>query len=253
MKGVATTADEHCIWHDVEHAAYAADLAIYERMARRAGGPIVDLGAGTGRVSLHLAARGHRVIAVESDARLATELEARARRQGLPVDVVCADARELEVSEGVPLIVAPMQFLHIVGGRDGRRRVLERVERVIATDGRFATAILREDLPLGRWRPEPIPDVREIDGWVHSSLASEIEVRERDIALRRIRQLVSPTGQLEETTDEIVLDRFSAADLDREALEAGLRTVSAEPVPRSAEHEDSVIVTMSKPPAGDDV
>ena len=49
----------------------------------RPAGPILDLGAGTGRVALDLAARGHDVTALDSDAALLDELAARARERGL--------------------------------------------------------------------------------------------------------------------------------------------------------------------------
>jgi len=48
------------IWHDVECGGYEGDLALWRELAA-AGGPILDLGCGTGRVALDLARRGHRV------------------------------------------------------------------------------------------------------------------------------------------------------------------------------------------------
>ncbi len=48
---VSATA-ERAIWHDAECGAYAADLALWEELAAAAGGPVLDLGCGTGRVAL---------------------------------------------------------------------------------------------------------------------------------------------------------------------------------------------------------
>ena len=251
MKATLVAGDE-LIWHDVEHSSFGADLALFERMARGTEGPIADLGAGTGRVGLHLAGRGHRVVAIESDPRLAGELEARARRSGLPLEVRCIDARELELAEKPSLIIAPMQFLHILGGRRGRRRLLEAVARSLAEGGRFAASLLSEDLPEGSWRPDPIPDVKEVEGWVHSSLPTEIEVGDELITLRRLRSLVSPAGDLTEETYEISLDRLSVAELQREGLACGLVVRAIEAVPRSTDHEDSVIVTMTRGPVNVD-
>src|SRR4029079_2359457 len=52
-------------WHDVECASYAADLQLWRELAAGAApAPVLDLGAGTGRVALDLAELGHDVTAV---------------------------------------------------------------------------------------------------------------------------------------------------------------------------------------------
>ena len=58
------------IWHDVECGGYEADLGLWRELAAAAGGPVLELGSGTGRVALDLAARGHDVTAVDSDPAL---------------------------------------------------------------------------------------------------------------------------------------------------------------------------------------
>ncbi len=55
------------IWHDVECSRYDADFALWRELAAAAGGPILDVGAGTGRVALDLAAAGHEVVALDLD------------------------------------------------------------------------------------------------------------------------------------------------------------------------------------------
>ena len=53
------------IWHDVENGSYAADLELWRTLAAEASGPILDLGAGTGRVARDLHAAGHEVHALD--------------------------------------------------------------------------------------------------------------------------------------------------------------------------------------------
>ena len=82
------------IWHDLECGAYEQDLALWLTLAAQyvPGQAVLDVGAGTGRVTLALARAGHSVVALDRDAELLAELERRAG--GLPVETVCADARE---------------------------------------------------------------------------------------------------------------------------------------------------------------
>ena len=63
------------VWHDIECGAYTADLPLWEELAAAAPGPVLDVGAGTGRVALHLARAGFAVTALDVDAVLLAELE----------------------------------------------------------------------------------------------------------------------------------------------------------------------------------
>ena len=74
------------IWHDVECGAYDADLALWRELAAAAGGPILDVGAGTGRVALDLARHGHEVVALDSDPDAARRAARAGARETLAVD-----------------------------------------------------------------------------------------------------------------------------------------------------------------------
>ncbi len=45
-------ADAAVVWHDIECSAYRADLPLWRELAAEYGDPILDVGAGTGRVAL---------------------------------------------------------------------------------------------------------------------------------------------------------------------------------------------------------
>jgi SAM-dependent methyltransferase len=237
-------------WHDAECGAYGADLPVWERAAERCGGPILDLGAGSGRVALHLARRGHRVVAVDSDPELIEALGARAAAQGLPVTAINADVRSFERITSFGLIIAPMQLVHLLGGPAGRRRMLRAVAASLRGDGEFYAALLDDPLPpLGSPAPDdpaPLPDVREIDGWIHSSLPVEIRVDDEAIAIERLRQLVSPEGRLTEKTDVVVLDRLTPDALESEARACGLEPMPRLPIVETDSHVGSVIARMRR-------
>jgi len=231
-------------WHDAENGAFAADLELFERLACRYPDGLADLGAGTGRVALPLAAAGHTVTAVDSDGALLDELADRARERGLDVATARCDVRALDLGRRFPLIIAPMQLLHILGGEAGRRRALAAVRSHLEPGGRFCAVVLEEPLPTGVARPDPVPDVREVAGWVHSSLPVEVRIDRSLIRMVRMRQLVTPGGGFSESRHVVELDRFSLADLDRDADAAGLWIVGCERLPSTIEFEDSIAVLM---------
>jgi SAM-dependent methyltransferase len=231
------------IWHDVECGAYEADLPLWEELAERCGGPVLDLGCGTGRVALHLARRGHEIVAVDRDPDLVLSLAERA--QGLPVEPICRDALDLELSEEVELALAPMQFLQLLRSSASRVRCLRRVAAALRPGGVLAAAIV-ERLPKSAREFHPLPDVREVDGWIYSSLPLVAGAGDGRIFLKRLRQTVSPDGELTEERDEVDLQMLDATELEAEAESAGLSPVGQERIPPTDLHVGSRVVLLEK-------
>lgn len=253
MSAAAPPQPASVVWHDAECGGYSADLPAWERLAEMHDGPVLDLGAGSGRVALHLAARGHEVVAVDSDSDLLATLRGRAAARSLDVETLTADARELDLAgRRFGLAVAPMQLAHLLGGADGRRRTFSAVAAALSEGGALAMTVLREPLPPSG-TPAPLPDVREVDGWVHSSLPIAVEVGPSSIELVRLRQLVAPDGELTERRSVTTLDRIDAADLDADLDACGLTASTAEPIAETDEHVGSLLVVATRAPGGADV
>ena len=233
---------EEAIWHDVECGGYTADLALWDELAAGAAGSVLELGAGTGRVALHLAAAGREVVAVDSSPALLDELRDRAAARGLAVETVCADARTLTLERRFGAVIAPMQLLQVLGGPARRRSALAAVRRHLAAGGRFAAAVLGDHASSpAEAGPPPLPDVREIDGWVYSSLPVAVIAVDGGLEIRRLRQRVSPAGELADQTNLIHLDELSASGLEREAERAGLRPVERVEIAATDDHVGSVV------------
>jgi SAM-dependent methyltransferase len=234
---------EEAIWHDVECGSYTADLPVWEELASRGGGPVLELGAGTGRVALALARAGHDVVAAERDPELAGVL---AQRAAGTLEVVRADILELALGRHFSLVVAPMQLLQIVGGAQRRTQALEVMARHLAPNGVAAAAIVAT-LPAGDVDAgELLPDVREVDGWVYSSLPVALRADDDAFEADRVRQRVSPGGDLEESRHSDRLDRLSAAQLDTEAERAGLATTEHLGIPGDDAYVGSIVCVWER-------
>jgi SAM-dependent methyltransferase len=232
------------IWHDLECGSYIEDLRVWRALAAEHGDPVLDVGAGTGRVTLDLAARGHRVTALDRDPALIAELERRAGPP--PITTFVADARELELDQRFALIVVPMQTIQLLGGEHGRQRFLVRAARHLRPRGVLAVAIseVLERFTLEDGIKPPTPDMTEIDGVVYSSQPTAVREDSQGFILERLRERIGPRGHRDETMDVIRLDRLTASALEREAVRAGLRPLGRELVPATDEYVGSVVVKL---------
>lgn len=231
------------IWHDVECGAYDADLQLWEELAGDAAGPVLELGCGTGRVALHLARRGHEVVGLDRDATLLAALGERGR--DLPVRTHLADARDFSLAEPVALALAPTHLLQLLPGTAERVACLRSVAAALRPGGLLAAAII-EEMPEPDGSPPPLPDVREVDGWVYSSLAVEAAVGPGEIVVHRVRQTVSPSGELGEEPDAVRLATFPAAQLEAEAAGTGLAPAGRREIPANETHVGSLVVLLRK-------
>lgn len=235
-------------WHDVECASYTADLALWRDLAAERGGPVLDIGCGTGRIALDLAARGHSVVGVDADPALTTVLADRAARRHLPVRTEAADVRALDAPGRFPVAIAPMQVAQLLGGEDGRRSMLAAVHRLLEPGGVLAVALADpfEAVPPGEALP-PLPDVLEIDGWVLSSTPVAVRDEGDAVAIDRRREAVSPSGNLTEERTTIRLDTVAAGTLEDEGRAAGFAVLPQERVPATPDYVGSTVVLLECP------
>jgi SAM-dependent methyltransferase len=230
------------IWHDTECGAYSADLALWDELAEAAD-TVLDLGCGTGRVALHLARRGHAVVGLDSDPELIATLTERAA--GLPLQPVLGDARAFELDTDIALALAPMQLVQLLPNRADRLECLGCLVAHLLPGGQIALAIV-EGLPRESEGPPPLPDVREVDGWVYSSLPVDAVDVGEEIVIRRLRQTVSPAGELREEDNEIRIRTLSAAELEEEGMECGLAPLGRRQIPPTDLHVGSTVVVLGR-------
>lgn len=133
------------------------DVGFYRSIAAELGGPILELGAGTGRISIPLARDGHRVIALERMAPMIEKLRARLLREPRAVrervEIVCGDLRCSRGSASVGarasrprLVFAPFNVLMHLYTAQEFDAMLACVRAELAPGGRFVFDVRMPDL-----------------------------------------------------------------------------------------------------------
>jgi SAM-dependent methyltransferase len=192
---------------------------------------------------VHLARRGHEVIGLDQDQELLDALEERAK--GLELTTLHADARAFEVAQRVGLVLAPTHLLQLLPNQRERSECLQSAAKALRPGGLLAATII-EEMPEPDGAPPPLPDVREVDGWVYSSLAVEAAIGPGEIIVRRLRHAVSPEGELSEEPNEVRIATFPAAALEAEAEAVGLKPAGRREIPPTELHVGSVVVLVER-------
>ncbi len=241
---VAADPDARVVWHDLECGDYRADLPLWLELAEaHPNGPILDVGAGSGRVALALARAGRRVIALDQDPALLTALRLRAEQ--LDIETLCADARDFTLPRGeqTPLCIVPMQTLQLLGGPTGRAGFLRCARAALAPGGLLACALVVELEPFDctDGSPGPSPEQRNLGGVLYTSQATRVALEPGTIAIERRRRA---GAQATVERDLIELDRVGVARLEQEATAFGFHPEPARHIPSTADHSGSSVVML---------
>jgi SAM-dependent methyltransferase len=159
------------------------DVPFYVAEARKAGGPVVELGVGTGRIAVPTAAAGIKVIGVDSSTGMLEVCRRRAEAAGVLelLDLRPGDLSAPPVSERVPLITCPFRsYLHLPD-EEARLAALTAARELLVPGGRLIFDVFaprRDDIEEthGRWI-EREPAIFERADWDEDSQTLTLSVR----------------------------------------------------------------------------
>jgi SAM-dependent methyltransferase len=162
------------------------DVSFYVEEARRAAPPVVELGVGTGRIAVPVAAEGIRVIGVDSSEGMLAVCRERAELAGVGdlVELRQGDLRMPPVEERVELVLCPFRsYLHMQTEAD-RLAALGAARELLVPGGRLIFDVFRpgpDDIAEthGRWL-EREPEIFEHADWDEATRTLTLSVRGPD-------------------------------------------------------------------------
>ena len=180
---VASGYDAIAELYDPWSRSVTEDVDFYVERARAAGGTVVELGVGTGRIAIPTAAAGIRVIGVDSSVGMLDVCRRAAERAGVAdlLDLRLADLRDPYLGERVPLVICPFRaYLHLESDAD-RRRALSGAYALLVPGGRLAFDVFApaaDDIAEtdGRWL-EREPEIFERADWNTDARTLTLSVR----------------------------------------------------------------------------
>ncbi|HEX7254856.1 MAG TPA: class I SAM-dependent methyltransferase [Gaiellaceae bacterium] len=180
---VASVYDAIAELYDPWSLSVTEDVPFYVAEARKAGGPVVELGVGTGRIAVPTAAAGVPVIGVDSSSRMLEVCRRRAEEAGVAelLDLRLGDIADPPVSERVSLVTCPFRsYLHLPD-QPARLRALRAARELLEPGGRLIFDVFaprRDDIEEthGRWI-EREPGIFERADWDEEERTLTLSVR----------------------------------------------------------------------------
>ncbi len=216
-------------FYDLDTEGLNADLTFWLQLARRTGGPVLEVGCGTGRVLIPLAEAGFSVVGIDvSPAMLAVARE-KVKARGLDerVDLVECNALDLNLGRTFPLVFMALNSFGHFAEPGEPERALERMRAHLEPGGLLAldltnptpgafgetTGLLIHEYT----RPGPCP------GWQTVKLRSQWQsfVAQR-IEVSCIYDEVSASGEIRRTLAPFALRYFYPQELRLLFERAGL-------------------------------
>ena len=232
----ATEPFRDAVLYDWEYRRRRDDVAFYRMLAGERGGPVLDLGCGTGRLLIPLARDGFDVVGVDLSVPMLGRARAKIRREGRRLRgrtlLVHGDLRALPLRGPFPLAVMAFHTIqHLVEDHE-LVEALRGIRRVLGPDGWLAFDVFA---PRPRWLARA--PHRRFDATVFRhpgtkqrleySVSHHLDERRRALHVRFHYRRVSPDGQVARRGSVVHLCHRQLTPIEVEALlaRAGLRLV----------------------------
>ena len=156
-----------------------------------------------------------------------------------------ADAAGFELhGRRFPLIIVPMQTIQLLADATARAGFLASARDALEPGGLVALALADALETFDEYARLPAPDLGEVGDRRYVSQPVAVREQPRVVRIERVRQTIAPDGTRASEADTVELARLSAAELEAEAVAAGLHAEPSRLIEPTDEHVGSEVVLL---------
>ncbi len=191
---------------DFEFAGYEDDLPVLEAYATRTGGPILELGCGTGRAAIPLALAGYTVTGVDLSPAMLQRARAKAEASGATKRITFLEGDYAEAALGGPYRLAftvMNTFLHLPDQK-AQVRALRHWRDHLAPRGLLLIDVLQPDMATLAGLDGRLELVRswtdpETAHTIVKFMSRTVDPAEQTLHIHHIYDEIGPDGQVQRT------------------------------------------------------
>ncbi len=142
--------------YDIESGPIELDNTILLELALQTSGPMLELGCGTGRVTIPFAERGFDITGLDIESGMLAHAQTKAK--ALPIKWICDDTRNFNLETQYALIFTYGSVFQHLLSRSDQEAMLACVRKHLAEDGKFV-------IDIGFKRPTSMMNVPEKQAW----------------------------------------------------------------------------------------
>jgi len=217
-------------FYDIYMGDWLEDLPFYLEYAKRSSGPILEVGAGSGRLTIPFAREGMAVIAVDISASMLAKLRSRLTEESAEVQqrvsIVQADACTMEPDKRCELIIVPFYTFNYLLTPQMQTVALEQCVKYLSRTGRLLIDVFVPHSRIRNCPRDPCQRVDTVDkqtgckirGWNVYRMDTENQIEFRKHAF----EVTTPEGKI--TKKEFTTKRryFFKPELDKLFTQHGL-------------------------------
>ncbi len=172
--------------YDAQHEHVTKDMEFFREIAKEIGGPILEVGCGTGRLAIPLLEDGHSITGVDLEQRM---LDRAIEKGGSKSSFLLGDMREMDLGQRFHLIIIAFNSLGHLYTANDVERFFARVHEHLDGGGRFVLSMFNPDL---RMLSRKADEVREVSRYPDPESPYEVVVTET-ATYERATQLLRST------------------------------------------------------------
>ncbi|HAH31355.1 MAG TPA: class I SAM-dependent methyltransferase [Elusimicrobia bacterium] len=149
--------------YDADNASIQTDIPFYIKEAKKAGGPVLELACGTGRLTIPIALAGVDITGVDISQPMLLRAREKAVKAGVKAGFIKADIRFFRLKKKFKLIFIPFNSMQHLHDRVSLERFFERVRAHLSPGGRFIVDVFNpnphylvrdpdELIPIGHYK-----------------------------------------------------------------------------------------------------